>query len=124
MRRPTILLTVALLAAVAVAAPTAVKIPELLAKPDTYNAKEVKTAGKVEAFQQKTSKAGNDYFVFKLAEKDKKVNVYGRGKLENAPKNGQNAEITGIFRKEKKFGDQVFKNEIEVTTKGVKVLKE
>jgi hypothetical protein len=102
--------------------PVTATVTALLDKPDTFTGKEVKTSGKVERFEQRTSKAGNPYFVFKLVEKDKKVSVYGRGTLEKAPKDGSSVEVTGKFLKENKVGSNVFKNEITTTPKGVKPL--
>lgn len=119
-----VLLPLVALASLALAGPPiAVKIGELLDKPDTFNEKEVKTSGVVEEFHQRVSKIGNPYFVFKVEEKEKQVNVFGRGKLQTPLKSGQLVEIVGTFRKQKMSGGNVFKNEIEVTTKTVKVLK-
>ncbi|HSI74027.1 MAG TPA: hypothetical protein VK934_12695 [Fimbriimonas sp.] len=111
------------LTAVAFAAePVVATVSALLDKPDSFTGKEVKTSGKVERFEQRTSKAGNPYFVFKLVEKDKKVSVYGQGTLEKALKNGSEVQVIGKFLKENKVGNNVFKNEINTTPKGVKVL--
>jgi hypothetical protein len=111
-----------LVSAVAIAGePQSVTIAGLLEKPDTYSGKEVKAVGKVEKFQQKTSKIGNPYFTFKLLDKDKKtVNIYGKGKLDPPLKDGVTVEVTGTFTKEKVVSGITFKNEIETAPKYVK----
>ncbi len=111
------------LSALAFAPPPAVKITELLEKAESYHEKAVKTAGRVEAFQQRVSKKGNAYFVFKLTEKESTVNVFGIGTLEKVPKKGDLVEVTGTFRNQKKVGDTVYKNEIETDAKSVKPAK-
>jgi hypothetical protein len=116
-------LIVLAVAALAVAQPVTVTVADLLAKADAYHDKQVKTTGTVENFQQKTSRAGNDYFTFRISEgpkgQEKRVNVYGHGKLEPKPENGVTATVTGLYRKEKKSGDIVFKNEIEAKPKDI-----
>jgi cytochrome c-type biogenesis protein CcmE len=103
--------------------PVAAKVADVLAKPASYDQKQIRIPGKVSAFQQRTSKSGNKYFVFKLEDKDKKLSVYGRGELMPAPKNGSRVEVEGKFRRQNKVGNQIFKDEIETNPKGVKVAK-
>jgi hypothetical protein len=102
--------------------PQPAKIEELLQYGKKFDAKEVVTRGFVADFEQRISRAGNAYFVFKLKAdtkpKAKWVNVYGRGKLDPAAKNGQNVDVTGTYRVEKKVGSSTFKNEIETRAVG------
>jgi hypothetical protein len=103
--------------------PVSVKVTDLVARPDTYDQKQVKTSGKVVRFQQRTSHKGNPYFEFRLSERDKQVNVYGRGTLESPLKDGVMAQVVGIYRIENKVGGEVYKNEIETKPDAIKVLK-
>jgi len=107
-----------LLLSVAAGASAAEKasVKDIIKDGSKFDKKVVTTTGKVAKFEQRTSRAGNSYFVFEVVEeKDKaKVNVYGRGKLDLAVKNGDSVEVTGYYRLEKKVGNQTFRNEIEV----------
>ena len=100
----------------------AASVAALLDKPDAFTGKQVKTRGKVEKFRSKVSQMGKPYFTFKLVEKEKRVSVFGRGKLEKELKDGATVEVVGTFRMEIKVGGNVFKNEIETAPKQVKVL--
>jgi RecG-like helicase len=109
--------------------PVTVSIPELLIARDKHHEKPVTVSGKVADFEARTSRRGNKYTVFKLSENKQTVNVWLRGHLEakDAPKNGDRAAVTGIYRKEKKVGQMTFNNEVDATAKkgqpyGVKVL--
>ncbi|MEQ1821950.1 MAG: cytochrome c maturation protein CcmE [Fimbriimonadaceae bacterium] len=120
------------LSAVAFAAEK-VAISDLLKKADDFDKKTVVLVGKVDNFKAKVSKAGNPYFTFKLLDdKDNKVSIYSRGKLEKDLEDGQKVEVTGTFKKESKVGANTFKNEVDISkdendkkTKdfGVKVVK-
>jgi len=101
-------------AGLAVAAQKAT-IADLLKTPEKFDGKVVTVRGKVVKFQQKTSKAGNDYFTMKLVDdKDERISVYGRGKHKEL-KDDVSVEVTGKFAKEKKVGDVTFKLEVDVT---------
>lgn len=91
------------------------KIDELLTNGKKFDKKIVMVTGKVDKFEQKTSRAGNDYYVFKLVDNKSIVNIYGQGKLAKPPKDGMVVQVTGFFQVEKKLGDRVFKNEIDLT---------
>jgi hypothetical protein len=122
------LLPILLLVALAFAAEK-LTVSDLLKDVDKHDNKAITLTGAVRDFEQKTSARGNDYFVFWLTEGDKRVNVFGHGKLEPAPKRGDRVEVTGRFRKEKRVGDRTIKNEIEVSSSldrkfGVKLLKD
>lgn len=108
-----------LLASAVLAAPASVKPQQVLKERDKWHTKEVASAGVVAEFEAKTSKRGNPYTVFKLTEGDAKINVYLRGRLpaDKPIKNGDKVVVTGIFRKEKKVGSAVFRNEIDATPK-------
>jgi hypothetical protein len=100
-------------------------VKQLQADAKKYDGKEIVLSGKVEKFQQKTSRAKNEYFVFKLIDKEDKksiVNVYGQGKLEKFPKDGDLVELKGTYRLEKTVGGNTFKNEIQIKPDGIKVL--
>ena len=110
----TLSLVLAGLVVVAYAADAA-KIADLVKKPESFDKKTVKVTGKVEKFKAKTSKAGNDYYVFDLTEGKEKIAVYGRGKLEKAPKDGDKVEVEGKFEKEHKINeDYSVKNQVTV----------
>lgn len=108
--------TLVAVAAVAMAAEK-VAVGDLIKEADKYDNKTVRVIGKVVGFKQKTSKAGNSYFNFKLDADGKKITVYGQGKLEKELKDDQKVEVIGLFKKEVKVGDNVFKNELDVTKK-------
>jgi len=80
----------------------------------------------VDKFVQRTSKAGNPYFLFKLidkVDKNKVVNVYGQGKLEKEPKKDDLVEVTGKYFIETKSGDKTYKNELQTKAEQVKPAK-
>lgn len=119
------ILLITILATVALAV-TKLSVKELQADTKKFDTKEVTITGVSDKFEQKTSKAGNDYFVFKLADKsDKKilVNIYGQGKVEKPPKDGSTLELKGTYRIEKKVGNRTFKNELQIKPDGIKVLQ-
>ncbi|OWU64418.1 MAG: hypothetical protein CBB60_009940 [Armatimonadetes bacterium Cent15-Ar3] len=93
----------------------AAKISDLVKKPESFDKKTVKVTGTVDKFKAKTSKAGNDYYVFDLKEGKEKISVYGRGKLDKEPKDGDKVEIEGKFEKEHKINDDFsVKNQVTV----------
>ena len=101
-------------------------VKQLQADTKKYDNKEIILTGKVDQFKQRTSRAGNPYFTFKMVDKaDKKieVNVYGQGKPDKEPKNGDNVEVKGIYRIEKQFGGNTFKNEIQIKPQALNVLE-
>lgn len=87
----------------------------LLKDADKHNAKVVEVKGKVEDFEQRTSKKGNKYFLLKLKEGESVVNVYGQGELKPAVDKGDKVLVRGYFRKEKKLPNFTVKNEVDVT---------
>ncbi|CAN1534752.1 hypothetical protein MCEMSE15_01529 [Fimbriimonadaceae bacterium] len=99
------------------AKPVVVTVSDLAKKASNFDKKNVQTTGKVEKFEQRTSRKGNAYFVFDLIEGKERVHIYGQGKLEVKVKDGDKLKVTGFFRKEKKIGDRSFKNEIQVDLK-------
>lgn len=120
-----ILLLLALLSSLAFAN-EAISVKQLQDAAKKYDGKEITVIGMIEKFEQRTSRAGNEYFIFQLVDKaDPKstVNVFGRGKIEKAPKHGTSFEIKGIYRVAKKLGNKVYKNEIETKPSQVKVSK-
>lgn len=104
------------LAAASVFAVQNLTVEDVLAKAADHNDKTVTVKGKVADFKQKTSRAGNAYFTFKLkGAKDEPINVYSRGTSEKEYKDNDVVIVTGIFRKEKKVQDFTVKNEIDAT---------
>lgn len=104
------------------------KVVEVEKDPSKFDNKKLEISGKVDKFEAKVSRKGNDYFVFDLVDGKAKLHVYGQGKLEKQPKNGDKVTIKGLFRKEKKLGDLTFKNEVDVSTRidkefGIKLAK-
>jgi len=116
MRKMILIPALALLASAMSFAAEKVTIAELLKSPEKYDGKIVVVTGKAVKFQQKTSKAGNDYFTMKLVGKndDERISVYGRGKQKEI-KDDESVEVTGKFAKEKKVGSVTFKFEVDVT---------
>lgn len=116
MRKLILIPALALLAGAMSFAAEKVTIAELLKSPEKYDGKIVTVTGKAVKFQQKTSKAGNDYFTMKLVGKndDDRISVYGRGKQKEI-KDDESIEVTGKFAKEKKVGSVTFKFEVDVT---------
>lgn len=94
----------------------ALTVEDVLAKAAELHEKPVTATGKVLSFKQKTSKAGNAYFTFKLkGAKDEPLNVYSRGKSEKQWKDGDAVVVSGIFFKEKKLPTFTSKNEIDAS---------
>lgn len=100
-------------------------VKQLQADTKKFDGKEIVVTGVVDKFEQRKSKAGNDYFLFKLVDKsDKKlmVNIYGQGKVATPPKNGANVELKGNYKVEKKLGNRTFKNELQIKPDAIKSL--
>lgn len=113
--------------AVALAADKA-SVGALVKNPAKFDNKIVTVTGKVSHFQARTSKAGNKYFTFSMEEGKDHVAIYGKGELKPQPKDGDKVAATGAFAMERHVGTSVFKNEIDVTSKGkdkngVKIVK-
>ncbi|MFN7172948.1 MAG: hypothetical protein ACK4P3_09235 [Fimbriimonadaceae bacterium] len=102
--------------------PVSTTVAKISDSPKTFDNKKVTLSGTVAEFQQRTSRAGNDYVLFVLRDGGKSVKVYGFGKPNPPIKNGMKVEITGIYRVEKKQGDQVFKNEVDISPEREKPL--
>lgn len=114
MKTRTAFFALAALAAIAFATEKA-KVADLLKDADKFDGKIVEATGKVADFQQKTSRAGNKYFVFKLKDGDQAVNVYSQGEAKPVLKDGDKVKVTGTYRKEKKVSNFTVKNEIDIT---------
>ncbi len=103
-------------------------VSAILKDPAKFDNKALTVVGKVAKFKARVSKIGKPYFTFDLTEGTNHIPVYGRGELQPAPKDGDKVEATGLFAKERTVGTNIFKNELDVTTKakekfGVKILK-
>ena len=94
-----------------------------------HDQKVVTVVGKVDKYKEKTSKgAKKPYTVFVVSDAKGKVNVYLQGRPDEKLKDGDKVRVTGLYRKEKKVKEMVFKNEIDATndkvkTNGVKRVK-
>lgn len=104
----------ALFALAAIAA-APVTVDDLIKNVGKYNDKTVTVVGRVADYNEKTSKRGNPYITFLLRGKTETANVFLQGRLKKSLKNGDQVEVTGTFRKEKKVGERTFKNEIDAT---------
>ncbi len=99
----------------AIAAEEALTVKGLLLHADANDGKAAFLTGKISEFEQKTSKKGNLYFVFKVKEDDKTINGFSHGEQKPPLKVGDKVEVRGIFRKSKQVGELTFKNEIDVS---------
>ncbi len=101
-------------------------VKKVLETPKEFHNKEVVVSGKVDKYEQRTSRIGNEYFRFKLVDKDDKkaiVNIYGQGKLKKAPEKGDLVEVKGKYFIESKVGSYTYKNEVQIKPEGLKILK-
>ena len=86
-----------------------------------FDKKPVKVIGKVEKYEERTAKTSkNQYTVLVLTDAKGKVNVYLHGRPTVKIKNGDKVLVTGLYQKEKKIKDRVFKNEIDASNEKVK----
>lgn len=93
-----------------------VGLADLAKDPKKFDGKVIETSGVVSEFKQKTSRAGNKYFTFVLAQgKEEKVNVFSQGEADSDLKDGVKAKVVGLYRIEKKLGTMTFKNEVDAT---------
>lgn len=96
-----------------------------LLKSKKFDKKVVTVTGTVAEFKQKGSEE-RPYFLFKLKDGDKLVNVFGHGKAKDV-KDGAKVEVTGEFAIERKSGAKTYKNEIDCSLdkkpNAVKVVK-
>lgn len=125
------LLSVLCLGVLLAFAADALKVDDLIKSADKHDGKAVTVVGTVTEFTQKTSRAGNKYFTFKLKGKtpETALSVYGRGEPQTAPKKDDKVEVTGIYRKEKKLPSFTVKNEVDISAVegkkyGLKILKD
>jgi cytochrome c-type biogenesis protein CcmE len=94
-----------------------VSIADLLKDPAKFDGKEVAVQGIVEDYSEKVSGGGNAYVTLKCKEGEKRITVWMRGRSTTKAKNGDEVIATGVFAKERKVGDVVYKNEIDMTPK-------
>jgi len=116
MKRAALVLGV-MVAAVAFAAEV-LTVDALLKDKDKHNEKAVTVKGVVSDYKQRESRLGNPYLTFKLKGENKIANIYMRGKLDGdkAPKDGDEVEVMGVYRKEKKVNDSfTTKDEIDAS---------
>lgn len=102
-------------AAFALAA-AALTVDAVVKNRDKHDGKTITAKGEVSDFRERTSRAGNKYTTFVLKGENSTLNVYSRGALEKGPKNGDNIEVTGQFRKEKKVNENfTVRNEVDIS---------
>jgi len=94
-----------------------VSIGDLLKDASKYDGKDVTIQGVVEDLSEKVSGGGNAYTSLKVKDGEKRVTVWMRGHLNIKIKNGDEVAATGMFLKERKVGDVIYKNEIDMTSK-------
>lgn len=88
------------------------RIGDILARPETFDRREVVLIGKASALDPRTSQRGNDYFTFRLEdETGASLKVFSWGKPAIAP--GDRVEVQGRFQKERRVGRHIFTNEVE-----------
>ncbi|MBL8064365.1 MAG: hypothetical protein JNM34_00755 [Chthonomonadaceae bacterium] len=81
-----------------------------------FDKKAVTVVGKVSEFKEKVAKTSKrPYTIFVLTDRKGKVNVFFQGKLTTRIKDGDKVSVTGLYQKEKKIKDRVYKNEIDAT---------
>jgi hypothetical protein len=97
------------LAPVALAQAT-VTVGALAQHGDQYDHKTVAVVGTVGQYQERVSRAGNPYTVFKLENEGAVVSVYARGHWHL--KNGMRVKVSGTFDVEHRVGRYTFRNEI------------
>lgn len=90
------------------------RIGDILARPEAFDRREVVLTGKASAVDPRTSRRGNDYFTFRLAdETGASLKVFSWGKPAIAP--GDRVQVQGRFQKERRVGRHTFTNEVEAT---------
>jgi starvation-inducible outer membrane lipoprotein len=93
------------------------QITDVLKDPKAFDKKTVTVEGKVDEFEQKTSKIGNKYAKFRILQGERWLNVYAKGEIKPPLKEGDKVTVKGKFAAEKKVGKSTFKNEIELNLK-------
>lgn len=101
--------------------PIKTTVEAILKDPDSFHKKWVQVEGQVETLKKRVSRAGNKYATFQLGEKQKlTVYTFGHPDIEE----GDEVIVVGRFFKEKKVGDNTFKNEIDASPReGGKIVK-
>ncbi len=87
-------------------------IGDILARPDSFDGREVVVQGTASAVDPRTSRRGNDYFTFRLSdETGTSLKVFSWGKPAIAP--GDRVQVSGRFQRERRVGRYSFTNEVE-----------
>lgn len=90
------------------------RIGDILARPDTFDGREVVLEGKASAVDPRTSRRGNDYFTFRLSdETGTSLKVFSWGKPAITP--GDRVQVSGRFQRERRVGRYSFTNEVEAS---------
>lgn len=90
------------------------RIGDILARPDTFDGREVVLEGKASAVDPRTSRRGNDYFTFRISdETGTSLKVFSWGKPAITP--GDRVQVSGRFQRERRVGRYSFTNEVEAS---------
>lgn len=96
-------------------------IGDILLHPQKYDGKIVKVEGKVISLKFKTSKRGNPYTVFKIAEDNQSLTVFSFGTLPI--KEGDKVRVVGKYQSVKQVGPYTFYDEIDASKGSVEKIE-
>jgi len=98
-------------------------VSEIQKAQDQFDGKQVQVDGKVQSLNLRTSKRGNDYTTFKLADSTgTSMTVYSRGHLPIS--NGQSVRVKGRYNKVTHVPPRwTFYNQIDASEGSVEALK-
>lgn len=90
-------------------------ISKILREPGSWDGKRVRISGEVAELKKRRSRSGNLYSTFYLSDGEGnriKVFKWGHPDVDN----GEQVEVEGVFKKEKRIGKLSFYNELEAET--------
>jgi hypothetical protein len=90
-----------------------ISVESLVKDQAKFDNKAVTVDGSVKKYQARVSKRDNKYATFVLVSGKSEVNVYLRGHVIPALKDGEKVRVAGTYRRVKKVGTRTFRNEIE-----------
>jgi hypothetical protein len=92
----------------------AATVADIAKNPTHFDQKAVTVSGTAEAVSSRTSRRGNPYTTFRLADQGDAVKVFTFG--TPAIKDGQRVEVHGVFQRVKQVGRYTFHDEIDATS--------
>ena len=107
--RVVLALAVALLLAPRLAAGLDTTATALVGDPERFDQQKVSLSGPVSRLDPRTSRAGNKYYTFRIAE----VTVYSPGAPPAGCRDGATAAVEGVFKKAKQVGHHTFRNQVD-----------